>query len=209
MIKTEDLSYSYPSGPQFSFPTVQCEAKEKLLILGNSGCGKTTLLHILAGIRKPKSGRVWINNDDMTALRGTPLDLFRGQHIGLIFQKSHFIRSLTVKENLLLAQSLAGVEQSEQKIYNILENLNIAHKLDSRTGKLSAGEQQRVAIARAMINSPNVLLADEPTSALDDANCKRVIDLLQEQASSGNAALIIVTHDARLKSFISNQILLS
>ena len=209
MIKTEDLSYSYPSGPHLSFPTVQCEAKEKLLILGNSGCGKTTLLHILAGIRKPKTGKVWIDNDDMTALKGTPLDLFRGRHIGLIFQKSHFIRSLTVKENLSLAQTLAGVEQSEEKIYEILKNLNIEHKLDAKTGKLSAGEQQRVAIARAMINAPSVLLADEPTSALDDNNCERVIELLQQQASSGNAALIIVTHDARLKSFISNQILLA
>jgi putative ABC transport system ATP-binding protein len=145
----------------------------------------------------------------MTALSGNDLDKFRGKHIGLIFQSSHFIKSLTVKENLMLAQHLAGESQSIPLIREILANLNIEHKLDSKTERLSVGEQQRVAIARAMINAPGVLLADEPTSALDDKNCESVIKLLQEQASAGDASLVIVTHDARLKSFIPNQILLS
>lgn len=209
MIRANDLTYNYTAGPSLSFPSLKCENKEKLLILGNSGCGKTTLLHMLAGILKPKTGNVYVDDQEMTSLSGNDLDKFRGKHIGLIFQSSHFIKSLTVKENLLLAQHLAGESQSIPLIREILANLNIEHKLDSKTERLSVGEQQRVAIARAMINAPGVLLADEPTSALDDKNCESVIKLLQEQASAGDASLVIVTHDARLKSFIPNQILLS
>ena len=206
MLQAKELNYEYPGGPSLSFPEMTCSSNEKLLILGNSGCGKTTLLHMLAGILKPKRGSVSIDSTNMTSLSGNQLDQFRGRHIGLIFQKSHFVKSLSVLENLTLAQTLAGVGKNETKVMQILKSLNLDHKVDSSTDQLSVGEQQRVAIARAMVNEPKVILADEPTSALDDENCEKVIELLEEQAADRNAALIIVTHDARLKSFISNQI---
>lgn len=209
MLKASNLSYSYSGGPELSFPKMSCDARQRLLILGNSGCGKTTLLHMLAGILKPKSGKVTVSDVDMTALAGNKLDHFRGRHIGLIFQQSHFVRSLSVKENLLLAQSLAGVSQSVEKIESVLSSLNLSHKLNASTNQLSVGERQRVAIARSMINEPKVILADEPTSALDDVNCEKVIELLEDQAERRDAALIVVTHDARLRSFISNQIMLT
>ena len=209
MLKASNLSYAYSGGPELSFPEMSCDARQRLLILGNSGCGKTTLLHMLAGILKPKFGKVTVSNVDMTALSGNKLDHFRGRHIGLIFQQSHFVRSLSVKENLLLAQSLAGVDQSVEKIEAVLSSLNLSHKFNASTNQLSVGERQRVAIARAMINEPKVILADEPTSALDDVNCEKVIELLEDQAERRDAALIVVTHDARLRSFISNQIILT
>ena len=115
---------------------------------------------------------------------------------------------MSVEENLLLAQKLAGVALSKKRVYHLLERLQIADKKSTKTTNLSIGEQQRVAIARALVNKPKIILADEPTSALDDANCLAVIRLLEEQALAENATMLIVTHDARLKEHFPNQIIL-
>ena len=142
----------------------------------------------------------------MSRLNGSSLDKFRGQNIGIIFQTAHFVKALTVQENLILAQQLSGKKTDKQLIVNVLKTLNLEHKLKSKTSELSVGEQQRVAIARALVNSPALILADEPTSALDDKNTDEVIQLLEKTASEANATLIIVTHDNRLKDYFKNQI---
>lgn len=206
MLQTENLTFSYTKATDLCFPDFTCAKAEQVLLLGQSGCGKTTLLHLLGGLLTPKTGKVIIGETDLTKLSGAQADKFRGQNIGIIFQKSHFVNALSVEENLLLAQSLAGQKSDRKRIKELLDRLNIAHKLRSKTNSLSQGEQQRVAIARALVNRPQVILADEPTSALDDKNTAEVIRLLEEQAQAVDATLLVVTHDQRLKDRFSKQI---
>lgn len=206
MLETKNIKYAYKGQPQLQFPDITCQQGEQWLLLGQSGCGKTTLLHLLGGLMPPQEGEIKINNTSIGSLSQSALDQFRGKNIGIIFQQSHFVKAITVEENLALAQNLAGVSINKRRIHSILEQLNLGHKLDAKPNNLSQGEQQRVAIARAIINQPSVILADEPTSALDDKNCTEVVKLLEQQAKESNAALLIVTHDTRLKALIPNQI---
>lgn len=206
MLETENLQFSYDGKNQLRFPDVQFGKGEHWLLLGQSGSGKTTLLHLLGGLRTPKSGSVTIGNTCLNSLSSSQLDKFRGKNVGIIFQVPHFVRSLTVGENLELAQKLAGEIIDRGRIRKLLGRLGIGHKLNSKTSDLSQGEQQRVAIARALVNRPKVILADEPTSALDDVNTEEVIRLLEETASEVNATLLVVTHDKRLKDNFSKQI---
>jgi len=206
MLQTKALQYSYDGNNQLHFPDIDCKKGEHWLLLGQSGSGKTTLLHLLGGLLSPKGGVVNIDGTNIANLKGSALDRFRGQRVGIIFQKAHFVKSLTVEENLLLAQQLAGSPASKPRIRELLERLNVVHKYRSKPDRLSAGEQQRVAIARALVNQPAIILADEPTSALDDANCNEVIHLLEEQAAAVSATLLVVTHDSRLKAAFRNQI---
>lgn len=206
MLRTENLGYAYDRKTRLNFPNIECQTGEHWLLIGNSGCGKTTLLHLLGGLLTPKEGQVAIGDTQINQLSGAKRDQFRGQNIGIIFQKSHFVRALTVSENLALTQQLAGEKVDKKRIQQLLDRLNIGHKLNAKTSSLSQGEQQRVAIARALINKPKVILADEPTSALDDKNTEEVIQLLEESAREVNATLLVVTHDGRLKSRFPNTI---
>ncbi len=206
MISVQNLTYTYPLLDSISFPDFKLEKGEKLLLLGQSGCGKTTLLHLLGGLLKIQKGNVLIDNQSLADMNSSQLDAFRGQNIGIIFQKPHFVKSLTVLENLKLTQSLSGDEVDVDFINSLLNKLNIGDKKNKYPQNLSQGEQQRVAIARALSTRPHIILADEPTSALDDNNTKEVIDLLEQQASEQKANLIIVTHDNRLKEHFKNRI---
>ena len=134
------------------------------------------------------------------------LDRFRGRQLGIIFQTPHFVRALSVEDNLLLAQRLAGQSSDRGRVAELLQRLDIPQKASVRPDQLSVGEQQRVAIARALVNRPLLILADEPTSALDDKNAAQVVALLSEQATADGATLLIVTHDQRLKDKFSKQI---
>lgn len=187
-------------------PDVFCQAGNTLLVTGNSGKGKTTYLHILAGLLKPTSGQVTIDNIDVTKLSEQKIDAFRGKNIGVVFQKSHFIASLTVLENLEMASWLATGKKHTKRAKNLLEKLDVLDQATKLVSQLSVGQQQRVSIARALMNKPKVLLADEPTSSLDDKNAEKVIDLLENLAKEYQAALLIVTHDSRIKQRFTNQI---
>ncbi len=206
MLETKNLQYAYPEQQMLTFPDLNFPKGQHGLIIGQSGCGKTTLLHLLGGLLTPKSGEVMVNGVNISKLPASRLDQFRGRNIGIIFQRPHFIDSLSVGENLILAQHLAGLKPDWDRVAELLERLNLVHKIKSGTDRLSLGEQQRVAIARAIINHPSVILADEPTSSLDDSNALDVIQLLEEQASSVEATLVVVTHDTRLKNKFSLQI---
>ena len=205
MIKTESLKFSYDGKKYFDFPDINLDSGENLLIIGNSGIGKTTLLHLLAGILKPESGSINISGKDISKFSDTELDKFRGDNIGIVFQKPHFISSLTINENLKLAQYLSPSKTSGDA-KKILESLNIKDKYQQKPNQLSEGEKQRASIALALINSPSLILADEPTSSLDDFNCDNVIKLLKTQAKDHNAQLIVITHDARLKKHFKNNL---
>lgn len=206
MIETSGLRFKYPGEEVLEFPDFSCRSREKLLITGPSGSGKTTLLHLLAGLRIPSSGDIIIQGKSIVSMSPSGRDRFRGQHIGIVFQQMHFVNSLSVLENILLQQYMAGINQDKERAEGLLHSLGLLHKKGQKIQNLSQGEQQRVAIARALINKPAILLADEPTSSLDDLNSKRVIQLLEQMAEQENAALLVVTHDQRLKDYIPNQI---
>ena len=204
MIVTKSLEFSYDNNFIFKFPNINLKSTENLLILGNSGIGKSTLLHNLAGILRPKSGTINIFNNDISEFSEYELDKFRGENIGIIFQKPHFVNSLTVGENLELAQFLGRNKRGDIKL--TLESLKILDKLNKKPKELSHGEKQRVSIAIAIINSPKLILADEPTSNLDDSNCANVINILKEQALKYAAQLVVITHDSRLKKHFKNSL---
>ena len=209
MIKVNGLKYKYPRGPMLQFPSFGVVAGEACLILGQSGVGKTTLLHLLAGLMKAETGSILIDNQELSKISKTAIDKFRGAQIGIVFQKNHFVQALSVIENLLLTQKLSGVKKDPAFANAILQRLGIGQYKNKLTNELSEGEKQRVSIARALVNKPKLILADEPTSALDDDNCKAVYELLKSQAEEIGAALIIVTHDGRLKELVDQRIILS
>ncbi len=204
MLKTVDVTFSYTKDSSFNFPDIELSDSQSLLILGKSGIGKTTLLHLLAGILKLQKGELEIDSNDIGKMSPKELDAFRGKHIGLVFQKSYFVKSISIKDNLILAQKLANQKKDIDQIKDILERLNILDKMDKLANELSVGEQQRASIARAIINKPSLILADEPTSALDDENADNVINLLLDSAEKCNANLVVVTHDRRLISKLPN-----
>lgn len=202
MIQTSNLTYKYPASAPIVFPDIKVEAGQALLIFGESGCGKTTLLHLLAGLKRLDAGQIFIDENEISQLPPARMDKYRGQNIGIVYQKPYFIESLSVWENLCISP----YANDKRKAKEIADRLHISDLLDRQPNQLSAGQQQRAAIARAIMNTPKLLLADEPTSALDNKNCTHVIDLLMEQAKANNAALIITTHDNRLRSEINDYI---
>ena len=199
MLKSESLTFSYNESEEFNFPDIYLEKEESLLGLGNSGVGKTTLIHLLAGFLKPKSGVITLNNINYFNLSANELDLFRGKNIGMVFQKPYFVRNLSIMDNLFLSLYLSKKKQEKEIIIQILEDIGLGTKLNSKPDELSQGEQQRAAIALAVVKKPKLILADEPTSSLDDENCKKIIKLLKEQAALVKSQLVIITHDQRIK----------
>lgn len=206
MILTRDLIFSYGAQQNFSFPNMECADGQALLITGNSGTGKTTLLHLLGGLLKPQSGEILINHQDIHKLATSKLDEFRGKNIGMVLQKSFFIESLSVLDNVLLNAWLGTKNKSKNKAMAILETLGLSGHEHKLPRQLSIGQQQRVNIARALINNPSLILADEPTSSLDDENALIVARLLKKLAQEYQSSLVIVTHDQRLKTEFNRQI---
>jgi ABC-type lipoprotein export system ATPase subunit len=206
MLQANNLEYSYDSRTRLQFPDLDLQKDQHWLLLGQSGSGKTTLLHLLAGLMRPTHGHIFVDGVDMVRLPANKLDDFRGRHIGLVFQRPHFIRAISAEENLMVARQFAGLPPDKHRVHELLERLGIAYKAKSKPNRLSQGEQQRLAIARALINKPSLILADEPTSALDDTNCEEVINLLEEQAGQEKATLLVVTHDQRLKDRFPRQV---
>ncbi|GAA0529551.1 ABC transporter ATP-binding protein [Chitinophaga japonensis] len=204
MLQTTHLQYHYGQRA-FTFPPLQCSAGEVLLITGPSGSGKTTLLHLLAGLLLPDAGEIRIDDTVINNLPVAQMDRFRGRHIGIVYQQSHFMAALTVRDNLLLAARLARQPAASKQVAVLARALGIHQLLRQYPARLSQGEQQRVSIARALLPAPPLILADEPTASLDDDNCMAVARLLQQQARQQQAALVIVTHDNRLKALFHQQ----
>jgi lipoprotein-releasing system ATP-binding protein len=208
MISTQNIRFSYGKGTDFSFPDITAQAGETLLITGGSGKGKTTLLHLLGGLLRPQQGQVTIGGTDIETLSDKRLDHFRGQHIGIVLQQSYFVAALSVLDNVVLASWLGNGKKAIDKATQLLTQLGLEAHLHKLPSQLSIGQQQRVSIARALVNSPQLLLADEPTSSLDDENAFIVADMLSGLAKQYGTALVIVTHDQRLKDRFTNQIAL-
>lgn len=205
MLLSKSIHFKYENLPPFNLPDLHLNSGDELLVLGKSGSGKTTLLHILGGLLKPQSGEVIIDGTSIYSLSGNALDKFRGDKIGIVFQKPHILSALTVLENLQIANFFVGKNTRDTIERNLVE-LGISDKKSAKLDTLSEGEAQRVSIARALANEPKVILADEPTASLDDENAENVIRLLKIQAKRLKAVLIVVTHDQRVKNHIANQI---
>jgi lipoprotein-releasing system ATP-binding protein len=208
MIITKDIGYEYENGKSFTFPDIRLEKNQTLLIHGNSGVGKTTFLNLLGLLLKSSKGQIEIDQVNVNTISDSNLPGFRAKHVGIIYQKSYFVSSLSVLDNLLLASYLGNKHEGKDLALKLADNLGFSELLHKKTMSLSGGEQQRVSIARALMNAPSLVLADEPTSALDDENTEKVFELLEKQCKATNAALIIVSHDQRLKSKITNQMAL-
>ncbi len=204
VLSSVQLSYQYPQGTKLEFPDIHIAKNQHSLLLGDSGTGKTTLLHLLSGLSKPTTGEVHLMNQSLYAMNGTALDAFRAKNLGFIFQEAHLLRNLTVTENIQLAQSLAKNPVDEQAVVEILDYLQLKDKAHVLPSQLSRGQKQRVAIARAVINRPGLLLADEPTASLDDKNTDLVLQLLFGIANNYGSTLLIATHDKRIKDQFTN-----
>jgi len=209
MIRLEELRFGYRAGEDvLRLDRFDLDAQGNVLVVGPSGCGKTTLLHLIAGLLLPTHGRIEIDGQDLGALSPAARDRFRGRKIGIVLQQFHLLPALTVIQNLLVAQSIAGLAVQRAAAHAILGALGVDERTDAYPHQLSVGQQQRVAIARALVNRPVVVLADEPTSNLDDEACADVADLLLDATQRQGAALVIATHDSRLKSRIARQLAL-
>ncbi len=208
MIEIHDMEQRYQQRVVLRVASLRVPKTGRTIVMGRSGSGKSTLLHALAGILRPTSGSIAIEGTLLQTLSGAALDRFRGRNIGIVLQRLHLIRALSVRDNLRLAQHLAGLAPDEARIEQVLAGLGLAQRLEAKPHELSYGQQQRVAIARAVINRPKLILADEPTSNLDDDNCAEAIKLLFDQARDCGAALVVATHDSRIRPLFDQELVL-
>jgi putative ABC transport system ATP-binding protein len=203
-----DVRHAYDGVDVLQVRDWLAEQGEHWLVLGPSGSGKTTLLHIIAGFLKPSYGQVIVAGNALGKMKPAQLGRFRGRHVGIVLQRLHLVESLTVAKNLLLAQYLSGLGENLARVKEVLADLGLERKANAYPHELSFGQAQRVAVARAVVNRPTVLLADEPTSNLDDAHCMKTLDLIERQARSCKATLMIATHDRRIRERFRNQFVL-
>jgi putative ABC transport system ATP-binding protein len=200
MLSIDGLVAGHGGNPLARLPHLALAQGQAGLLLGPSGSGKTTLLLAIAGLADIVEGSVRIDRMDMSALWPAARDRFRGRNIGLVFQDLHLLFGLSTLDNILLAPFAIGAAQDRARALELLSELGLADRAHEKAETLSRGEAQRAAIARAMLLRPKVILADEPTASLDDEACSRVADLLTHAAEQSGAALLIATHDARLRS---------
>jgi putative ABC transport system ATP-binding protein len=199
MLEIRGLRHRYEGRTVLSVPEWDVPRGEASLVLGPSGSGKSTLLNAIAGLATPAEGSIRVDGERMTGIAPAARDALRARRIGLVLQTLHLIGVVSVRENLRLAQRLAGLPADDGRVDEVLESLGIARLAGAKARELSVGEAQRVAIARAVVNRPPLILADEPTSALDDANCEKALALLVEQAQATGATLVVATHDNRIR----------
>lgn len=178
----DDVSFSVAQG-------------EFLAIIGPSGSGKSTLLHILGGVDRPTSGKVYMNDEDVYSRSDTALAIFRRREVGLIYQFYNLIPVLNVVENITLPVLMDGRKVNEARLHELLHTLRLEGREKHLPNQLSGGQQQRVSIGRALMNAPSVVLADEPTGNLDSKNSQEIVELLKYSNREYGQTLIVITHD--------------
>jgi len=209
MFSIQNLHHAYEGAEVLRIESFRAEQGEHWLVLGPSGSGKSTLLHILAALLRPSRGDVAVGGQRLEALKPAQLDRFRGRNIGIVLQQLHLVSTLTVEQNVLLAQYMSGQRQDRKRVNEVLTSLDLADKAGAYPYQLSHGQAQRVAVARAVVNGPKLLLADEPTSNLDDERCMQALALLESQARACDATLLIATHDQRIRDRVPKHFSLS
>jgi putative ABC transport system ATP-binding protein len=207
MLITKALVAGYHTKPVAQLDDLALEKGQSALLLGASGAGKTTILLTLAGLLPRISGDVSIDGQDPAQGKMRDRDRFRGKNIGFMFQELNLVRGLSALENVLLAPFASNARQDQARAKSLLDAVGLGDQIGQSAATLSRGQAQRVALARALILSPKLLIVDEPTASLDDEATDIVGNLLVEAAQTNGAALLIATHDGRLKSRISQQVL--
>ena len=199
VLSLNKLEFSFNEKPLINIEEFKVRTRERIAIMGPSGCGKSTFIHLVAGLLKPQKGTIRIKNQDITKLEEWKIDRLRGQSIGIVFQRLHLLPSISILDNLLLAQKLARTTVDRESAIELLKRLDLEEWINKFPHHLSQGQAQRAAIARAVIHKPALVIGDEPTSALDDDNAQEAIRLLNELSENVGFALLIVTHDKRVR----------
>lgn len=203
LLKDVKKSFAEPGGgrlPILDVPSFAVGEGEQLALVGQSGCGKTTLLHIIAGITRPDSGEVQIHGRNIAQLPEAGRDWFRAQHIGYVFQTFNLLPGFTALENVLLGMTFGAERADRSRARQLLERVGLGQRASHKPSMLSVGEQQRVSVARALANRPQLLLADEPTASVDSAHQRQIIDLIRETCREHRVALVLVTHSPEVAS---------
>ncbi|WPQ62846.1 ABC transporter ATP-binding protein [Chitinophaga sancti] len=210
MLTARNLTKNYSNLPVLKGVDVTVNKGEIVTIVGSSGAGKSTLLHILGTLDTPTSGEVWLNDVNLTALKGNALADFRNRHMGFIFQFHHLLPEFTAIENVCVPGFIAGHNKNEVKkrAAFLLETLGLADRMDHKPNELSGGEQQRVAVARALINNPDIVMADEPTGNLDSHNARELHQLFFQLRDQFKQTFIIVTHNEELAPLSDRQLVM-
>ena len=199
ILKVEHLSKIYGQGENevraLDDVSFSVEKGQFVAIIGPSGSGKSTLLHILGGVDRPTSGKVWLEGQDVFAQNEEQLAIFRRRQVGLIYQFYNLIPVLDVTENITLPVLLDGRKVNRGRLQKLLETLNLTDRAHHLPNQLSGGQQQRVSIGRALMNTPAVVLADEPTGNLDSKNSQEIVELLKKSNREYGQTLIVITHD--------------
>jgi len=210
MLTARNLTKNYSNLPVLKGVDVTVNKGEIVTIVGSSGAGKSTLLHILGTLDTPTSGEVWLNDVNLTALKGNALADFRNRHMGFIFQFHHLLPEFTAIENVCVPGFIAGHNKNEVKkrAAFLLETLGLGNRIDHKPNELSGGEQQRVAVARALINNPDIVMADEPTGNLDSHNARELHQLFFQLRDQFQQTFIIVTHNEELAPLSDRQLVM-
>lgn len=199
ILKVENLCKTYGKGETLvkalDNVSFSVEKGEFVAIVGSSGSGKSTLLHILGGVDRPTSGKVYVDGEDVYKLNETNLAIFRRRQVGLIYQFYNLIPILNVKENMTLPILLDSKKVDEKYLDELIEILELTNRVNHLPNELSGGQQQRVSIGRALMNRPTLLLADEPTGNLDSKASKEIIELLKLSNKKYKQTIIMITHD--------------
>lgn len=202
ILKVENLTKVYGKGETkviaLNDVTFSINKGEFVAIVGASGSGKSTLLHMLGGVDRPTSGKVYIDGTDIYKLNNDNLAIFRRRQIGLIYQFYNLLPILNVEENIKLPCLLDGSQVNEEHYKDIIDVLNLKSRLKHLPNQLSGGQQQRVSIGRALINNPAIILADEPTGNLDSKSSKEIIELLKMSNKKYKQTLIMITHNEEI-----------
>ena len=212
MLKTLGLEYHYRDSKKIIFPEIEVERGERLLIRGFSGCGKTTLLSLIAGALKLQNGDINFDGNEYSKMSSLLLDKFRADHIGYIFQTLNLIPFLSVSENIALGIKFSKSRKSKvndlnQEIVRLVNSLGLGKEvLKTPVNRLSVGQQQRVAVARALLGKPDLILADEPTSALDSGTTQKFLNEVMETFDSTRQAIIMVSHDTSIAPYFDSVI---
>ena len=205
IVRVENLCKTYTNGENeinaVDHLSFSVEKGEFVAIVGASGSGKSTLLHLLGGVDRPTSGKVFIDNKDIYALNDDALAIFRRREIGIIYQFYNLIPILNVLENILLPCDLDHKTVSKERINEILKILNLENRVNHLPNELSGGQQQKVSIGRALINNPALVLADEPTGNLDSKASDEIVSLLKMSNQKFKQTIIMITHDLEIAKY--------
>jgi len=199
MLRLSNVQKSFiePDGtplPVLDIARFEVAAGEQMVLVGRSGCGKTTLLHVIAGISRPDRGQVEVHGCDIATLPEAGRDRFRADNIGYVFQTFNLLPGFSALENVLLGMTFARGRADGERAATLLNRVGLGHRLTHKPAMLSVGEQQRVAVARALANRPKLLLADEPTANVDSRNQQQIIDLIRQTCGEEQVTLVLVTH---------------